>query len=59
MKTKKEPNARKEEAETVNKKPCASSDEPRALTDEELAQVNGGCKGPEAVAEGYLNFDLR
>ena len=35
MKTKEEPNARKEEVETVN-------ETPRELTDEELEQVNGG-----------------
>ena len=35
MKTKEEPNARKEEVETVN-------ETPRELTEEELEQVNGG-----------------
>ena len=35
MKTKEEPNTRKEKVETVN-------ETPRELTDEELEQVNGG-----------------
>ena len=40
MKTKEEPNTRKEEVETVN-------ETPRELTDEELEQVTGGKASPK------------
>ena len=47
MKTAEELNALKEEAETLNKKLAE-------LTDEELAQVSGGCeKGEEGIEMLY------
>ena len=57
MKTKKEPNTRKEEVETVN-------EPPRELTDEELEQVTGGelqygGNAPPVEEEGFSSLNLR
>ena len=50
MKTKKEPNARKEKVETVN-------ETPRELTDEELEQVTGGKASPKKSGSAITTED--